>query len=161
MPDISTGGSPPAGPGGIPTKYLIIGGGAALVGLFLFMNKGGGAAAPDPANATYGPALGPNAALAVGDLQNRFLSESGVLQQQSMGYFDELHTLLDSQAQALSDQATVTQGGINRFESFLPRFEAFYSRQEEINKRAEQIDAERRAEYEDIMRRIGTGQGTV
>lgn len=103
---------------GIPQKYAIIGAGALLVGGFLLWQKssgGGGSSSGDP-NSTYGAALGPNAALALGDLQTRLMQESGRLQEQISAGFSGvggglagLSSQLDAAASALGDQGTLQQ----------------------------------------------------
>lgn len=104
-PAPSGGGSTIAG---IPTKYVLIGGGAAALGLFLFMRKTpGGAATSNDSDVTtgsqYGANLGPNASLALGSLENQLLQQSGILQDYSEKRFDSLQSTLDSQASQLSD----------------------------------------------------------
>lgn len=90
--------------GGIPTKWLLIAGGGALVAFFLFQNKGGGENQADQgANAQY---LGPNAALAIGDLQNQMLTQSGIIQDYAEHRFDSLQSSLDTAAAGLGDQLT-------------------------------------------------------
>jgi hypothetical protein len=120
---IDTGGGG-GGIGGIPTRYLVIGGGA-IVAAFFFMQRGKSAApASQPGDVAtggvYGSALGPNAALALGDLQNRLMQESGTLQQQiaqSTGGLGKqvsdtltgLSSRIDVAASTLGDQGTAQQ----------------------------------------------------
>ncbi len=121
MPPVPVG-QPSGGGGvmGIPTKYLLLGGGGLALAFFLMQQRGGAPVASDPNAPTYGAALGPNAALALGDLSNRIGRESGLLQEQLQGYFgglgDSISGLsahLDEQAGALSDQGTALSGAIS------------------------------------------------
>lgn len=121
MPPVPVG-QPSVGGGiaGIPTKWIVIGGGAAALGLFFLSNRKGTEAPADPNAPTYGAALGPNAALALGDLTNKIGRESGLLQEQLQGYFagigDSISGLsgqLDTQALALSDQYQNLTGQID------------------------------------------------
>lgn len=108
MPPIpvgSGGGGGGSTVAGIPTKWLLIGGGAAALAFFVLPRMGGGGSAKSGQNvgaddATYGAALGPNAALALGDLQTRVLQESGYVQEQLKDYFDaSAADLADTQAE--------------------------------------------------------------
>ena len=107
-PSGSGGGSPGGGGGtiaGIPTKWLLIGGGAAVVAFFLIQkpgSSGGGSQQPLPSDAVYGQALGPNAALALGSLETQVLQQSGKLQEQQQGYYDQLSAQLSSGVGTLS-----------------------------------------------------------
>jgi len=96
MPEVPVGAAGGSGGGfPIPPRFLIIGGGALVVMFLLYRAKGGGGQSGDvvTGDAVYGSSLGPNAALALGGLQNQLMSESGALQE-----------LFTQQAQALGDQ---------------------------------------------------------
>jgi len=121
MPAIDAGGQSAGGSTifGIPAKFVIIGGGAAALAFFL-INRSGSSKSADTGSsdsAVYGQALGPNAALALGSLETQVLQQSGKLQEQAQGYYDQmtgqlasgfgsLGTRLDTQAQNLSGIAT-------------------------------------------------------
>lgn len=91
---------------GIPTKYILIGGGAAALGIFMFMRKSPASASNDSDVTTggqYGANLGPNASLALGSLETQLLQQSGILQDQAEKRYDSLQSSLDTQATHLSD----------------------------------------------------------
>lgn len=111
MPDIDVSGQPAGGGiAGIPTKWLLIGGGAAALAFVMLRNTGAPAAGGNNDVATgqgvYGQALGPNAALALADTQHQILTQSGLIQDQLQHYFD-------AQAQQLSDWGTGITGAVS------------------------------------------------
>jgi hypothetical protein len=91
------GGGVPPTVAGIPTKYAVIGAGGILLAFF-FLNRSKAPVSPRNADSVdvatgdtvYGQALGPNAALALGSLQTELMQQSGKLQGQAQGYYEDI-----------------------------------------------------------------------
>lgn len=119
MPDVPVGQPSGGGIAGIPTKWLLIGGGGAALAFLLLRKPSPTSSTPTGSDATYGQALGPNAALALGSLETQTLQQSGVIQEQLQKYFASmgdsisgLSTHLDTQAAILGNQQEELKQGL-------------------------------------------------
>lgn len=101
MPELDIGGGGMGGGGGgtiagIPLKFVAIGAGALVVMYLLTRGKSGGS--QDASGGVYGPALGPNASIALGSLESTVRQNQGALEQ-----------LFSHQAATLGDLSTSIQ----------------------------------------------------